>query len=277
MPLLTGWSHCKTAANSSIEVPVLVVHFKGNYMKNLRSDSKSFSDNACPGAENAWLSATRPRRGLLLMAAACLFALGMTRAAYAESYTFSVNGSGITASGSFQASSTGPFGAYTISGIEGTFTDATNDFSGAITSLNSAPAPTTDSLDTYFSAPAFTMSNTNAPLFSYDNLFWPDGNSPAVCVDAPIFSGGDFDIYGLSFNIAGGYTVDLWSNGPNLGGYQLNDSFSGVPFTTPNMDGIADTVNVNVAPTPEPASLLLLGSALPGLAAVLKRRRKNFA
>ena len=254
---------------------MLVVHSKGIYMKNLLFDSKPPSDNACPGLENALLSAMRPRRGYLLMAASCLVALGMTQAARADDFNFSVSGSGITASGTFQASSTGPFGAYTVSGIEGTFTDSTDGFSGAITSLNPVPAPVTDSSDTYFNAPSDIYTPT--PLFSYDNLFWPGGNSPAVCVDAPIFSGGDFDIYGLSFNVAGGYTVDLWSNGPNLGGYQLNDSFGGVPFTTPNMDGLADAVNVNVAPTPEPASLLLLGSALPGLAAVWKRRRKIVA
>lgn len=187
-----------------------------------------------------------------------------------DDYDFSVSGSGIMASGTFQVSNTGPFGAYTITGIDGTFTDTADNFSGAITSLNFAPAPTTDSLDTYFSAPAFTTAG-----FSYDNLFWPGGDSPAVCVDAPIFSGGDFDIYGLSFDVAGGYTVDLWSNGPDLGGYQLNDSLNGTPFVPSNMDGLAYGVDfaASPAPTPEPSSLVLLGSGMTGLFSLIRRKR----
>jgi len=195
--------------------------------------------------------------------------LCLTSQARADDYTFSVNGSGIVASGTFQVSNTGPFGASTITGITGTFADSADNFSGAITGLNFAPAPVTDSTDTYFSAPAFTSAG-----FSYDNLFWPGGNSPAVCVDAPIFSGGDFDIYGLSFNIAGGYTADLWSNGTNLGGYQLNDSLNGTPFVPSNMDGLAYGVNFSAASTPEPTSLLLLGSGVTGLCTLLRRKRR---
>ena len=194
--------------------------------------------------------------------------LCLTSPARADDYKFSVSGSGILASGTLQVSNTGPFGASTVTGITGTFTDSADNFSGAITGLNFAPAPVTDPTDTYFSAPAFTSAG-----FSYDNLFWPGGDSPAVCVDAPIFSGGDFDIYGLSFNIAGGYTADLWSNGPNLGGYQLNDSLNGVPFVPSNMDGLAYGVNFSAAPTPEPTSLLLLGSGVTGLWTVLRRKR----
>jgi len=191
-----------------------------------------------------------------------------TSSARADSYNFSLSGSGITASGVLQVSNTGPFGAYTVTGIQGNFTDATNHFSGAISGLNFAAAPVTDHTNTYFSAPAFTSAG-----FSYDNLLWPGGNSPAVCIDAPIFSGGDFDIYGLSFNIAGGYTADLWSNGPNLGGYQLNDSLNGTPFVASNFDGLAYGVNFAASPVPEPSSLLLLGSGLTGVFGLIRHKR----
>jgi hypothetical protein len=190
-----------------------------------------------------------------------------TAPARAADYSFSIGGSGITASGTLHVSNTGPFGASTVTGIAGTFTDSTNHFSGAITGLEAAPPPVTNSSNTYFSAPAFTSAG-----FSHDNLFWPGGDSPAVCVDAPIFSGGDFDIYGLAFDVAGGYTVDLWSNGPNLGGYQLNDSLNGVPFTPSNFDGLAYAVNFAAAPTPEPSSLLLLGSGMTGIFTFIRRK-----
>lgn len=231
------------------------------FSKRLRLSARLFSRTAGP----------RTPRRLALLAIPPLVAamLCVTSTARADDYTFSLNGSGIVASGTLQVSNTGPFGASTITGITGTFADSNDNFSGAITGLNFAPAPVTDSTDTYFSAPAFTSAG-----FSYDNLFWANGNSPAVCVDAPIFSGGDFDIYGLSFNIAGGYTADLWSNGPNLGGYQLNDSINGTPFVPSNMDGLAYGVNFSAAPTPEPTSLLLLGSGVTGLCTLIRRKRK---
>lgn len=191
--------------------------------------------------------------------------------ARADDYSFSISGSGFTSSGVLQVSNTGPFGASTVTGISGTFTDSTNNFSGAISGLLPAGPPVTDGVDTYFNAPAFTESG-----LSYDNLFWPGGNSPAVCVEAPVFFGGDFDIYGLGFNVTDGstvYTVDLWSNGAALGGYQLNDALGATTFVPSNMDGLAYAVNFSAAPTPEPGSLALLGSGVAGLWGVMRRKR----
>ncbi|HEY4011467.1 MAG TPA: PEP-CTERM sorting domain-containing protein [Acidobacteriaceae bacterium] len=213
------------------------------------------------------------RRATLLLAVPVIAGtLCISSTARADEYGFSVTSTtGISASGVLEVSPTGPFGAYTVNGISGNFTDSANHISGPITGLNYAPPPATDGMDTYFSPPAFT--NPSAGYFSYDNLFWPGGNSPAVCVEAPVFFGGDFDIYGLSFNLAGGYAVDLWSDGA-LGGYQLNDSLNGVPFSIPDpMTGTAYAVDFSAAPAPEPGSLLLLGSGMTGLFSLLRRKR----
>jgi hypothetical protein len=66
---------------------------------------------------------------------------------------------------------------------------------------------------------------------SYDDLFYPAGNSPAICFElvngVPTltypFSGGQFDIFGVTFDIAGpaGYVREIWSNGDAGGGPYL--------------------------------------------------------
>lgn len=242
-------------------------------MKTIWSKRLSFFARLNPATRVGGSAGSRP--ATVLFALPLLVGmLSVSSSAKADDYIFSItSATGISASGIIQVSPSGPFGAYTVNNISGTFTDTSstannNSFSGAITGLNYAPSPTTDPNDTYFNAPAFTSSG-----FSYDNLFWPNGDSPAVCVNAPVFFGGDFDIYGLSFNVDGGYTIDLWSNGPDLGGYQLNGSSSSGPFITPNMDGLAYAVNFSAVPTPEPGSLALLGSSLAGFATLLRRKR----
>lgn len=153
-------------------------------MKHSLFNSRRF--DAIPGRAANPAYAVKLHTNTLIPALLILLrTLGFSQMANADSYTFSATGSGISAQGVFLVSNTGPLGASTVTGISGSFSDTTNGFSGAITGLEFAPSPTLSTPPAppnTFTAPAFTDAG-----FSYDDLFWPAADSPAVCADALIF------------------------------------------------------------------------------------------
>lgn len=163
-------------------------------------------------------------------------------------------------------------GAFEATGISGTFSDSTLGISNAaITSLvgitHDAPELTNLLAPDDFSKFPVALGLTHGDSLSYDNLFWP-GGSPQTASDYP-FHGGFLDIYGLLFNIDGGKTVNLWSNGDfTLTG--LGPIDYGVAVATPAtaLDYVGG--GVTASPVPEPGTFALLGI---GLAGVLTRRR----
>jgi len=203
----------------------------------------------------------------------------------ASQFTFSFGGGGMSGSGVLTVSDAtvpGVPGAHQITGISGTFSDTVAGFSGAITGLQPIGLPSGINPDGTFVPPGTAPDGFG---FSWDNLFYPAGNSPAVCPPPPPgdphppypFGGGLLDIYGMLFNVQGGFSVDLWSNGvlPGFGlTYGVGDSKGGVVLNTFGEPFSGTSAALTVAQTPEPSSLLLLGTSLPGVMLALKRKRK---
>ncbi|MBV9761931.1 MAG: PEP-CTERM sorting domain-containing protein [Acidobacteriaceae bacterium] len=190
----------------------------------------------------------------------------------ADEFSFSFHSGSITTSGVFTTAPTSTPGYDAITGINGTFSDTSAGISGAITGLYRPVS--------YAAPPSGPPASTPAGI-SYDDTFYPGANSPNNCADYP-FYGGVFDVYGLAFDVSGGYVAALWSDGnmPGVGlVYAAGDSQGTTLLNLPNPDGSNQSLPVGVpgslttSSTPEPASLLLSGLGIGGAMLFLRRKR----
>ncbi len=209
-------------------------------------------------------------------------AVGFASAAMANELSFSFIGQGISASGMFTVSQGSSPGVDEITGISGTFSDSNAGVSGAITGLYQPVSYVSNTL----ASPGIAFTTGG---LSYDDTFYPAGDSPAICYDLnPVtglpeltypFSGGQFDIFGVTFNIAGsgGYVGELWSNGDVGGGpivyaaglanaTELLDDPNSVPG--PGVPPPGRYGSLTTSPVPEPGSLAFFGIGLLGMAAL---------
>ena len=175
-----------------------------------------------------------------------------------------------------------PAGAYRVTGITGSFTDAADGiFDASITGL--IPISPSDERDPLTGGPfdplvpsslsfldASPVDILGGDFLSYNNLFFPTG-SPIDC-DFP-FSGTFVDVFGVAFTVDGGYRANLWGDGDLFG-----------PGTTTygvgvmNSSGILTSqfagVSGSAAAVPEPSTWLLMLMGVGGLGYGLRRARR---
>lgn len=208
---------------------------------------------------------------------ALALALGLGPYAQANPITFNFSGAGGHISSSIAIApdtvSGDPAGAYTITNISGTFSDANIGISGAsitgILAINpvnpprGAPVPDSLSLIPVTNAPP---PDSTISSLSYDNLYFP-GGSPNDCPDYPFF-GGSLDVYGAMFTLDNGDLLGVWSDGvtPGVG---LTYGFGVIqPMNSGN--SVLDYQFAGVV-APEPGWFWLFGFALLGVFAWRRR------
>lgn len=202
------------------------------------------------------------RKTLWVFAALLVFTVMGSTVARASSatYDFTISGTGISAFGTITVATTGTPGVDDITGITGAFATATDGgFSGTITGLVPGSYDSSSQTEITLAAGGYEY---------FDNLFYPTGAAPSVS-GSP--AGGLLDQGGLMFTVGSDW-VNLFGGGPGV--FDLSDGpIAGVGGLGQYDNYAAVTASFIPAPEPGTSSLTMIGLAMLGFVAVMRRRK----
>ena len=183
--------------------------------------------------------------------------------ASAGTLDWTVSGAGISGSGILVLGAEVGTGVFQVLSIAGNFTDINNGISGDITD----PFPA----GTY---PNDTLLSSDG-LYYYDNLLYFLSSGEQLLSNYPVPGGG-----GLLFDVnggvgSGGDEVNIAGNGSIGSGYSLWETTPSVSYLPSSGAGYAVEFSISgqCGDTPEPVTLILLGSGL-SLVGIIHRRRR---